>query len=54
MLGKNGLSAEGPTGRLFEFIISVHGKKNYAAGHVDRLLQLAAGPQQKLPVHTQD
>ena len=33
---------------------SVHGKKKFAAGHMDRLLRKAAGPQQKLPVHTQD
>ena len=33
---------------------SVHGKKKYAAGHMDQQLRKAAGPQQKLPVHTQD
>ena len=30
----------------------VHGKKKYAAGPIDQLLRKAAGPQQKLPVHT--
>ena len=33
---------------------SVHGKKKYAAGHMDRLIQIAAGPQQKLSVRMQD
>ena len=33
---------------------SVHGKKKYAAGHVDQLLRKAAGPQQKLPAHALD
>ena len=33
---------------------SVHGKKKYAAGHMDQLLRKAAGPQQKLPVHNLD
>ena len=31
---------------------SVHGKKKYAAGHMDQLLTRAGGPHQKLPVRT--
>ena len=34
--------------------VSVHGKKKYAAGHMDHLLRKAVGPQQKLPVHSID
>ena len=33
---------------------SVHGKEKYAVGPMDLLLRKAAGPQQKLPVHTLD
>ena len=33
---------------------SVHGKEKYTVGPVDQLLKKAAGPQQKLPVHTLD
>ena len=32
-------------------VYNVHGKKKYSAGHMDRLLRKAAGPQQMLPVH---
>ena len=31
---------------------SIHGKKKYATGHMDRLHGNAAGPQQMLPVQT--
>ena len=41
-------------GQISPVVISVHGKKKYAAGHMDRLLRKAAGPQQRLPVHTLD
>ena len=44
-----------PIGSKLEYIIpsnSVHGKKKYATGHMDRLLRKAAGPQQMLPVRT--
>ena len=33
-------------------VISVHGKEKYAVGPMDQLLRKAAGPQQKLPVHS--
>ena len=33
---------------------SVHGKKKYAAGPMDQLLRIAAGPQQRLSVHILD
>ena len=35
-------------------IVSVHGKKKCPAGHMDQLFWKAAGPKQKLPVHTLD